>query len=123
MKDQKMRTKSIVICIALFLLLSIKPYEGSRILDEEEEELFKKEQANLLLQSLQKKTGGGTPSPNPCGFIPGGHGHCKVSTITEMNFAAQLSAAAPPPPPPPPPPMMAYPQKIFQFGIADNNRI
>ena len=96
-----MRTLHVVICIAITLLLSIKPYEATRILDEEEEERVKKISP---------------PSPNSCSNTPGNGGSpCSSSTISQRNFAGQVRAVAPPPPPP-----NANPWQNVQFGIAAN---
>ncbi|KAG5567461.1 hypothetical protein RHGRI_002870 [Rhododendron griersonianum] len=100
-----MRTRNVALAILalLFLLTIFKPHEAARILDEEEEELMKRE--SLLLQSLDHSPV--DPSnPDPGTFIPAS------STLGQKGFAGR---AMPLPPPPP-----AYPQHTVRFGVATN---
>ena len=109
----KMRTLNLVICIAIALLVSIRPHAATRILHEVEEEWMKKQ--HLILPSLPRVVN--PPAPNSCSNVPGNGGRpCSSSaTISERNFAGQGLAVAPPPPPP-----NAYPQQMVQFGVATN---
>ncbi|CAI9774378.1 unnamed protein product [Fraxinus pennsylvanica] len=111
-----MRAPNVVVTvIALLFLLSVRPYECARILDDEEKEWTKTEQ-HLLLPSLQ----GGTPTPNSCSYVPGGSGRPCRSTISEKNFAGRVTAPPPPPPLPTPPTLVtnAYPNQMMKFGVA-----
>lgn len=78
----------------LLFILSIEPFEATRILHDE----------YLVLPSLIRHQSE-TPSPNPCSNIPnGGGGNCVTDqTITEGNFASHKVMAPPPTTPPPPP--------------------
>ncbi|KAG8389238.1 hypothetical protein BUALT_Bualt02G0208100 [Buddleja alternifolia] len=104
---------TLAIIIALVFLLSTKSYEATRILDEDEQQWMKKDQ-KLLLQSFQRGSPTGPPSPNGCTWVPGSGGPpCKAS-ISEQNFAVIAS---------PPPPVAAaiddaYPEQMVQFGVA-----
>lgn len=96
-----MRTRNVALAIlALLLLLTVfKPHEAARILDEEEEELMKRE-----LQSLQRAP------VNPSGPDSGTYTPAST-TLGQKGFAGQ---AKPLPTPP------AYPQHTVQFGVATN---
>ncbi|KAI3449740.1 hypothetical protein Pfo_006405, partial [Paulownia fortunei] len=109
----KMKSPKVILAIvALVFLLSIKPFEATRILDEEEEQWMKRGQ-NLLLPSLQRGRPVGPPSPNGCTWIPGSGGKPCTASISERNFAVIASH-----PPPPPDTNDAYPKQMVQFGVA-----
>ncbi|CAI9778556.1 unnamed protein product [Fraxinus pennsylvanica] len=101
--------------IAVAFLLSIRSYEGARILDEEEWI----RRGHLLLPSLPGNTVR-PPSPNGCTYIPGGGGSPCPNTIGEKNFVGRVVAA--PPPPPPRVNTDAYPREMIQFGVATDGR-
>ncbi|KAL2236441.1 UNVERIFIED_CONTAM: hypothetical protein Sindi_0835800 [Sesamum indicum] len=105
----------VAIVMGLVFLLSIKPHEATRILDEEEELWMKKEQ-NLLLPSLQRRPVR-PPAPNGCTWIPGGGGRPCAASISGRNFAGRKVA-----PPPPPPASDAYPKQMFEFGVATDSK-
>ena len=96
--------------IALLLIINIKAYECSRILDEEEEHWMKTD--NLVLQSLQK--GAVRPPGNGCKSTPQQGGNRCTYEINQKGFAGHVMA------PPPPPPPQAYPQLMGSFGVATN---
>ncbi|KAL7151551.1 hypothetical protein ABFS83_04G038600 [Erythranthe nasuta] len=109
--------------LLLFLLLiTIKPNEATRILDEDEEQWMKKninkEQNLLLLPSLQGGRPTGPPAPNGCSWVPGEGRPCTTS-INQRNFAMIGSRdQSPPPPPPATVDGGAYPEQMIQFGVA-----
>ncbi|CAA2981939.1 Hypothetical predicted protein [Olea europaea subsp. europaea] len=98
----------------MVILLSIRSYEGARVLHEKEEEWMRMD--HLLLPSLQVRP----PSPNGCTYTPGGGGSPCRNTVGEKNFAGLVVAAAPPPPPR----VItdSYPTQMVQFGLATDGR-
>ncbi|KAL2238780.1 UNVERIFIED_CONTAM: hypothetical protein Sindi_1069700 [Sesamum indicum] len=109
---------TILVITVLLLLVSMKPSEASRILDEEEEQWMKREQ-HLVLPSLQRGRPTGPPSPNGCTWIPGGGGKpCKAASINQRNFAVVASR----PPPPASAGDDAYPKQMVQFGVASGSK-
>lgn len=107
----------ILAIMALVFLLSIKPYEATRILDEEEQQWMKSGQ-NLLLPSLQwGRRSVEPPSPNGCTWIPGSGGKPCTASISQRNFALIASH-----PPPPPATHDAYPKQMVQFGVASGTK-
>ena len=87
------------------MLLTIKPYEASRVLQEETKDWTKNK--NLVLQSLHKSP----PGPNGCTYIPGDGG--SPSTLKQKNFTSHVIAT-----PPPPPAGGAYPFLVILSGVA-----
>lgn len=117
----KMRYSRVILTITttlIILLVTIKPTEATRILDEEEEQWMKTTQ-KLLLPSLQRRPFR-PPSPNGCTWVPGGGGRPCSTTINQRNFVGRRIAS----PPPPPPPLAgdAYPKQMFRFGVATDSR-
>ncbi|KAH6797919.1 hypothetical protein C2S52_022473 [Perilla frutescens var. hirtella] len=108
-----MSKKAILVTIMLAVFLTIKPYEATRVLDEEEKQWLKRGQ-DLLLPSLQWRPVR-PPSPSSCSWVgtPGG-APCTAS-IGQRNFAGRAVAS---PPPPPPLASDAYPKQMFEFGMA-----
>ncbi|KAL8530339.1 hypothetical protein ACS0TY_007393 [Phlomoides rotata] len=112
-----MRTTKVLILatiMALVFLQSVKPYESTRILYQEEQEWMQRGQ-NLLLPSFQRANRDvGPPSPNGCTWIPGSGGKSCTASITHQNYAGIAS--------PPPPTYTAYPKELVQFGVATQNK-
>ncbi|KAK4441606.1 hypothetical protein Salat_0495500 [Sesamum alatum] len=108
-----MRSPTVII-LAIVFLLSVKPHEATRILDEEEQLWMKKDQ-NLLLPSLQRRPVR-PPAPNGCTWIPGGGGRPCTASISGRNFAGRKV------PPPPPQASDAYPKQMFEFGVATDSK-
>lgn len=112
-RREMMSPKMILVITTLVFLLTIKPYEATRILDEEEEQwMMNKEGQSLLLPSLQRGRPSGPPSPNGCTWVPGGGGKPCTTSINERNFAMTGSHPASPAV------HEAYPEQMVQFGVA-----
>lgn len=109
-----MPNKAILVTILLVAFLTIKPYEATRVLNEEEEQWLGRGQ--YLLQQLLQHRSVAPPGPNPCSWVPSkGKRRCTTS-IGQRNFAGRATAY--PPPPPPPAASDAYPKQSFEFGVA-----
>ncbi|KAL7113059.1 hypothetical protein ACP275_04G039600 [Erythranthe tilingii] len=113
----------VITALLLFLLLiTIKPNEGTRILDEDQEQWMKniKEQNLLLLPSLQRARPTGPPAPNGCSWVPGEGRPCTAS-INQRNFA-KIGSRDQSPPPPATIDGGAYPKQMVQFGVAGGTK-
>ncbi|KAL7084272.1 hypothetical protein ACP275_14G214600 [Erythranthe tilingii] len=107
--------KVILSITTLVLLLSVKSYEATRLLDEEAEQLWMTRSQNILLPSLQRGRAVRPPSPNGCTWVPGSGGRPCTATITGRNFAGRHTIT-------PPPAGDAYPEQMFRFGVAADSK-
>ncbi|KAK4441607.1 hypothetical protein Salat_0495600 [Sesamum alatum] len=106
-------TSDLVALAAVVFLLTVQPYEATRVLGGKQREWTEGER--LFLPSLQNKP----PSPNGCTYIPGGGGSPCMSTISQKNFAGRSIAARSPPPAGA---SQAYAEQVVDYGLAMEGR-
>ncbi|GFP96813.1 hypothetical protein PHJA_001825400 [Phtheirospermum japonicum] len=81
-----MSSKVVILAmLALIFLSFIKPYEATRLLNEDKERWMIKRPLNLLLPSLQRGREVGPPSPSGCTWIPGSGGKPCTATISQSG--------------------------------------